>query len=287
MSDGESAAAAPEAGQASATTEQVTESKPVDVGAEQSTSNPIEARAEDTVGDEAAVDVEGDDTAADESGDHAPRRRTTAERNRRKISYLAGVAERERAEKEELQRQLDALKQPPAPDPSKYEGGEYDPKFIRDSVKHEIKQESIGAAQPARGMSPDLQMFGQKAEAEIKDFGRKVTEFKSEFGGLPEHVLLATAKAGQQGPAVLNHILENPTLAEEILQMDPIEAGLKIGELRAAFKTKPTRAITTAPKVMSQVSGGASAPPTLASLASQSDDASAYVALRRQQRERA
>lgn len=274
MSD-ENTTASPDAGQA----EQVTENKPVDIGG----ADAVAVEEPVTPADAEAAETD-DDSQPDEGGEPRPRKRSSTERYRRKISYLAGEAERKQARIAELEQQLAAKSEDPEPDPSKYEGGEYDPKFIRDLATHiaktEVKKNAGPAAQPQ--VSPEMIAFQQNAKRAFPDLEKKAAEFYEDGGRLSEHVAGAIFSS-ENGPAVLNHLIDNPELADEISGMTPMQAAVKIGRLDAAFGNKPTRTVTKAPPPLKAPSGGAAPPQTPSELA-KSEDVSAYVALRRQQR---
>lgn len=274
MSD-ENTTASPDAGQA----EQVTENKPVDIGG----ADAVAVEEPVTPADAEAADTD-DDSQPDEDGEPRPRKRSSTERYRRKISYLAGEAERKAARIAELEQQLAAKSEEAEPDPAKYEGGEFDAKYIRDLAKHIAKSEvrkTAGAA-PQAQVSPEMIAFQQEAKRFSPELEKKAAEFYEDGGRIPEHVASAIFSA-ENRPAVLNHVLDNPELADEISGMTPMQAAVKIGRLDAAFGKAPTRTVTKAPPPLKPPSGGASPPQTPIDLA-KSDDVSAYVALRRQQR---
>lgn len=274
MSD-ENTTASPDAGQA----EQVTENKPVDIGgadavAVEEPAAPADAEAADT----------DDDSQPDEGGEPRPRKRSSTERYRRKISYLAGEAERKAARIAELEQQLAAKSEEAEPDPSKYEGGEFDAKYIRDLATHIAKSEvrkNAGTA-PQAQVNPEMIAFQQNAKRQFPELEKKAAEFYDDGGRLSEHVAGAVFSS-ENGPAVLNHLLDNPELADEISAMTPMQAAVRIGRLDAAFGNKPTRTVTKAPPPLKSPTGGTAPPQTPTDLA-KSDDVSAYVALRRQQR---
>lgn len=276
MSDGENPAS-PDAGQAASEPE----NKPVDVGgadavAVEEPAAPVDADAEAAEAD--------DESQPDEAGEPRPRKRSSTERYRRKISYLAGDLERKNAEIEQLRQQVASKSEEAEPDPSKYDGGEFDAKYIRDLATHIAKSEvrkNAGTA-PQAQVNPEMIAFQQEAKRFSPELEKKAAEFYEDGGRIPEHVASAIFSA-ENRPAVLNHLLDNPELADEISGMTPMQAAVKIGRLDAAFGKTPTRTVTKAPPPLKSPAGGTAPPQTPTDLA-KSDDVSAYVALRRQQR---
>lgn len=210
---------------------------------------------------EAPETAEEPESPEGEEGQEKPKKRSSTERYRRKISYLVGSNESLANKVAELERELSSAREtkPERPDPAKYQSGEFDPKFIEDLSEwkyRSLRAEEKAAEPKAVNVDPRIREFEQKAKA-FPDLDAKAKEFMEEGGSLPPHVIAGLSRA-QHGTAVLNHLLSNPETAFELAEMTAEEALLKIGELNAAFKSAPKKAVTKAPAPPTPVRGGAS-----------------------------
>lgn len=225
-----------------------------------------EVKAVEAETTEAAEETETPETAEEnpennEDPAKPKNKRSSTDRYRRKISYLVGDNESKANRIAELERELQNAKAPKLerPDPAKYQNGEFDPKFNEDLAewKYRTLRAEEKAAEPKPiNIDPRIQEFQNKARS-IPDLEAKAKEFLDEGGALPPHVIAGLSRA-QHGTAVLNHLLSNPETAFELAEMTPEEALLKIGELNAAFKSAPKKAVTKAPAPPTPVRGGAS-----------------------------
>lgn len=283
MSEAENGAAAPATG-------------PVDVEqpvSEQAT--PEKQVAESAAAPDDETDQSAGEDQPDQDGDEAedrPRRLSRAKRYQRTISALANERADLLAERDEYRRKLEDATRPKGPNPSDYPSGEFDPKYIEDKLDHVAEEkirEKFSRLQPSVDPKKEaLKSFEERARDAIPDLELKINKYQSENPDVPFTADLSDAltRTKKMGPEILNYLLERPGTVEKLSEMSRDDILEEFGSIREKLSRSPTRATTRAPKPLSTVNGGATPPVTAESLA-KSDDASAYVALRRQQRNRA
>ena len=155
-----------------------------------------------------------------------------------------------------------------------YPLGEFDPKFIRDLTKYTIAQErkndqaeaeraSLAVKQQEYNQTLEKEWQGKVAviEATIPDFREKGLVLEKTLTGLnPQYgeYLARTIMAMDHGPEVLNHLAENPTLAQEIVNKGPQGATIALGRIEARFlqSEKPKARVSSAPPKIAPTARG-------------------------------
>lgn len=228
-------------------------------------------------------ETEGQEAASEESQEEArPRRRSTSDRYRRKISAQAGIIERIESERAELQRKLEEMASrddDPEPKPDNYPGGEYDPKYLRDVAAHAGRAEVKKHASASQGNRGDQQSerdpLVEKARAEFPDLDKRVQEFIDDGGSFTPSITHALREV-DNGHAVLNYLIDNPERADDLNGMSPLKAAFEIKRISDNLSRPPTKSKTSAPPPIKPPSGGASPPVDERALA-KSDDATALI----------
>jgi hypothetical protein len=131
------------------------------------------------------------------------------------------------------------------PDPENYEFGEADPRYLKDIVRHEMRQELAQKRQRASVASAVEKLdanYSQRLESvkdELPDYDEKVTQ-SAKRGEWPLPPLLAIAsKESEVGPKVLYHLATNREEAIAISRLSPIEQAVAFGRLEAKFLGAP------------------------------------------------
>jgi hypothetical protein len=134
-----------------------------------------------------------------------------------------------------------------APDPSKYEFGEADPKFIADTArfhaKMEFQEQAAQAETRAQIADMEAKWQGEIAKPEViekyPDFDEKVTK-GAESGSWDCSPLMALGiKQSPVGPDVAYHLATNTADASRIAKLSPIEQALEFGRLEGKFMHAP------------------------------------------------
>lgn len=187
----------------------------------------------------------------------------------------------------EMQAQLEALKKPAetplteakaadtkqaveAPDPAKYQYGELDPQYFKDTARHEAKllfdaamaeqrqqqelsQREAAAQRKAETLQTTAAKIEQAGASKFDDFMEKVVE-GGQNGDYPltrEMFETVTEVAPEFQPDVLYYLASYPDEAEKVAAMNPRQQALWFGRLEAEIKataTKPEpRKATAAP----------------------------------------
>lgn len=278
-----------ETGAAAPATEQA---QPAPAETEQATS--IAGVQPDAALENAETQGNQEQTEGDE-GDR-PKRRSTSERYRRKISAQAGVIERLAAEKEELERKLSSPKaEPDLPKPSDYPGGEYDPQYVADlaatkaeqkiSAKLDDRDRKTAKERADDGARTALQEFEKRAEkvkTAVPDFDETLEAFVEDGGSFAPHVARRLHKAGEKGPMLAYHLAKNPELTDELNSMSAEDAAAEIARLEAKTSLPQPRTQTKAPAPLAGLKGGAAPSRDVHALA-KSDDVSDFIKLRNEQ----
>ncbi len=258
-------------------------------GQKPATEAPQEAKPEDENDD--ANEVEGDANNEAQNGNDTPDPEDESETPEddddsdnepepepkpKKGSFQERINELTR-DKRELERRLQALeakaapKDEPKPEPQpevksegpdplalnedgteKYPLGEFDPKYLRDVMRHEhqtlMEEQSRKAketAEQARIQQEQLELqssWKQKVESaqeRYPDLQQKVeTALDPAFEGVdPSYgeYLATLVMQMDKGPDVLYHLAENPDEARRIIAMGPTKAAVALGKLEARF----------------------------------------------------
>jgi hypothetical protein len=231
--------------------------------------------------DNETEETEGQEAASEEDQEQRPKRRSTSDRYRRKISAQAGIIEREVARADELQRKLDELSardSDPEPKPDDYQGGEYDPKYLKDVAAHAGRTAAKKATETQgnrNNQQSERDPLVEKARAEFPDLDKRVKEFMDDGGEFGPQITHALREV-DNGHAVLNYLIDNPERADDLNGMSPLKAAFEIKRISDNLSRPPTKAKTSAPPPIKPPSGGASPPVDEAALA-KSDDATALI----------
>lgn len=281
------------------------ETAPATPAAEPSTAPAVEPAKTDAVATEATVETtetaeaaetaeakpEGEDSPA-EGDDDKPKRLPRSQRDKRKISYLAGQNAQLQQELNDLKAQIE--KQPkteevePTLEAYKYDVEKYQDAKLRWILKQEFdarnaqQQQERLREQEARLNRGRVAELNEKAEALseiLPDFHEVLKDFKDDGGEFSQTVKDAIVRVG---PELAYYLAKNPKVADELNDMEPIEAAIRIGELRPKLSLAQPKKQTTAPAPISLPKGGAAPAKTINELA-KSDDLSAYVAARNAQ----
>lgn len=225
---------------------------------------------------------EGQQDQAGEDGEPKPKRRSTTERYRRKLSAQAGVIERIEAERQELQRKYEELANrdsDPEPKPDDYQGGEYDPKYLRDVAAHAgrsaARKHSADAQQGNRNQAQDSDPLVERARKEFPDLDKRAQEFVDDGGQFSPNITHALREV-ENGHAVLNYLIDHPEFTDEVNGMSPLKAAFEIKRVSDNLSRPRTKQATTARTPITPPSGGAS-PPVDESALAKSDDATALI----------
>lgn len=188
--------------------------------------------------------------------------------------------DRERAAREALERENEELRrqipqqqqaQPKngAPDPNDYEHGINDINFINANARWEAKQayyeereKDIQAQQAAR--------FQQSRQKAHRNFESRMDEAEEKYPGLAEKVEMSgidfsyapegvrhALKSAKNVGEIMNYFANEPNAAMDIIDMEPIEAVMAIGELNRKLRPKKETAkpVSKAPKPVSTIKG--------------------------------
>lgn len=263
-------------------------------------STPAEGQQAITTTEQAiAPEGEAAQTPAEtpEGQEDQPKRRSTSERYRRKISAQAGVIDQLSSQIQELNQKLAASgkSQVELPKPSDYPQGEYDPQYVADlaAIKAEQKisarlnerDEKTAKERVTDQATRDLRTFEEraaKARATIPDFDKIIDEFVEDGGSFAPHVVRRLHSLGDSGPAMAYYLAKNAALADEINSMSPEDAAAEIARLESKVSSAPPKTTRAAPPLKTP-SGGATPPVSLHTVA-KNDDATEYWKMRKQQK---
>ena len=136
-------------------------------------------------------------------------------------------------------------------------------------------------AETQREMVQEFEERAQEFRERIPDFDKAIETFIGS-GGRFSQALVEELQSSDVGPALAYQIAKSPQLASSLSQMSPREVAREIGRLEAKVSLPNPRKATSAPPPLKSLSGGASAPVDLASLA-KGQDVSAYIQARNQE----
>lgn len=263
----------------------------------ETTTAPAVEDGKPAVAQEATVETteakpEGEAETTEENTEEAesdkPKRLPRSQRDKRKISYLAGENARLAQEIAEL-RTL-AERAPKADAEPTLEQFNYDVDKFNDaksrwnirqeisSLKTELQRDQLTERQArlAQNRVRELQERADAIKDRVPDFDRVLKDFADDGGQFSEHVKEAVIRVG---PELAYYLAKNPDIAEELNELEPIEAAIRIGELRPKLSLAQPRKQTQAPAPLKGITGGAAPTKSLADLA-KADDLSAYIKAR-------
>lgn len=204
----------------------------------------------------------------EQPADQQPVENKGKERLTQRFSELTGRARaaEERAEAAERRaaaieaRQPQYQQQEGPPDPSQYEMGEYDPRFVQDAISHGIRatlaeerrQQSAAAAQSQRAMTAQtvseklLQSGLEGAVNLVMDTSARVT---------PE--MVDALARSEDAPRLADHLGRNTAEASRIANLPPHLQGYELAKLESRLASLPRT--TNAPPPPNPVGGRATA----------------------------
>jgi hypothetical protein len=258
-------------GAAAPTTEQA---QPAQAGSEQA--NPEASVQEDAA--PATAETEGKPEGAEpdttsESEDGKPKRQSTSERYRRKISAQAGVIERMAAEIEQMKRSPASEAKTGDEKPPKEEdfNGDY---FafqraltafeVKQSLRSELdkdRQQHANERQNARRQEAAEEFMERADEVKVRipDFEATIEAFEKGGGRFSQHVI-EELQDSEHGPLLAYHLAKNPKIATELNAMSARDAAREIGRLEAKVSLPQPKKQTQAPAPLKTPTGGAAAP---------------------------
>ena len=186
-----------------------------------------------------------------------PRKRTGAEKLKFKL-------ERERAEKAELQRQLDEARKPTpkAEDAPKLEDYEDYTEFNRAMARYEVKQ-----ALKENEETSKQQKLREQRESQQKGFDARAQEFAKTTpdyveavddlmdSGVVTPMLSQAVVESELGPQLAYYFAQNPEEAAKVSKMGYGEMNRYLGKLETRFESKPAAKTTNAPPPITPARG--------------------------------
>ncbi len=231
---------------------------------------------------------EAPETPEEGTEDDKPKRLPRSQRDKRKISYLAGENARMAEELTQLRQSQPAKADA---EPKLEDFADYD-KFSDAKTRWIARQEAATAREEfrkelvsereknfAQSKVKELEARAEALKERVPDFDKVIKTFVEDGGEFAPHVRDAVIRVG---PELAYYLATHPDIAEELNELEPFEAAIRIGELRPKLSPAQPKKQTQAPAPVAAPKGGAAAPVDLRALA-KSDDVSAYVAARRAQ----
>ncbi len=279
-------------------TDTPTDGQAAQAPAESETSKPAEAQAatpdnETEQTPDATAKPEGEEAQGDdgESEGEKPKRRSGYDRMKRRALMAEAALANERLRREAAPK--DGAGEDKAPREEDFNGDWG--KFIAASaayeaakaVKDTLRSDKEGDAKTrAAEIQAEIQAdFKERAEAykaTAKDFDEVIGKFVDGGGKFTDTVRDLVLES-DKGPELAYFLAKNPAVAKNLNSLSEREAAKQIGALEATL-SRPQAKTTKAPPPIRPPSGGASPPVDLQSLA-KSDNADAYIAMRRKQKE--
>lgn len=157
-----------------------------------------------------------------------------------------------------------------APDPTKYEFGEADAKFIADHSRWHARQEfrqEYQRAEQERAVRTEIEQVeagwsAAVAKPEVAerypDFAEKVTEGAKTAAWKCSPLMAIAIKASEVGPDVAYHLATNPAESERIARLGNVEQAMEIGRLEGRYLA---RSNTATPATPPKLATGAPPPP--------------------------
>ena len=232
--------------------------------AEPTTAPAVEAGEPVAVAEAAETTEATTEEAAPEEGeqpeetteDDKPKRLPRSQRDKRKISYLAGENAKLAQEIAELRSLTE--KAPKADAEPTLEGHGYDvDKFNDAKMRWNVRQEVVGlktelqrdqlAERQNRLEQNRLAEINERADkirASIPDFDKVLKDFADDDGKFERHVAEAVYRVG---PELAYYLAKNPGIADELNELDPIEAAIRIGKLTPKLSLAQSNKQTKAP----------------------------------------
>lgn len=227
-----------------------------DLQAQDATTAPVEPQStEPAQQPEAANPATPATTGTEPTDPPKDEGKAAREAMQRRINRLTSEKYQERAQREQLARELEQFR---LQQPSESQQPQQQP-IPRDLIEAEARR--LAAEQSFTQQCNDIVTKGR---AEAKDFDAKLTELASITGpllnerGAPEPLLeaLLTTDAPHK---VIAHLAAHPDLAAELVDLTPIKQARKLALIEQSMNAKPTRQPTAAPRPLEPVSAAVSA----------------------------
>lgn len=245
---------------------------------------------EDTQPEDDALETEDDDSTDEPEVDEQPKPKKN--RFQERIDELTNARRESERREETLRIEFEALKArleqndtpkptadnvvvsknvAPTPDDKnedgtdKYPLGEFDPRFVADQIRHELKMEAEAAAQEEQAQAERRQQEEAVTQLQVEwesklnparerylDFQEKGQELIDSFSGLDQaygEYLTTTLMSMDYGPDVLYYLANNPTEAHAIVNSGAAKATVALGRLEAKFALADEEKQTARPKV--------------------------------------
>lgn len=249
---------------------------------------PVNQEPELPLGEAEAVEPEanaGDEAQPEKKG------RTTQERIKKLTADMRHY-QRQAEEVEALKARLATYEQPAltnpapsntvsvssAPDPEKYQYGELDPQFIRDTAKFEAQalisefkeqtrreseesQRRSAADRETAQLREKADSIGQAGVAKFKDFQEVVVDAaqRGEYALTKE--MFEMAAETSVAPEILYHLASNPEESAQVASLPPLQQALWFARQETRLSTPaapPVRAISQAPEPIASTRGSGS-----------------------------
>lgn len=184
-----------------------------------------------------------------------------------RFSELTKARDDARAETEYWRREAERTRhqpQPPsavpsdgAPDPSQYEHGEYDPRYVQDSIQFGVRQALVEEREQdaKRTAQQTYQSKAQSLAAKLIDSGLEGAVLIGSGGDVPFSQSMVEALAeNEQAPVIADYLGRNRKEAERIAALSPMQQGYELAKLegRLASQAKPSNAPPPVPTVGSR-----------------------------------
>lgn len=250
---------------------------------------PEAAETDEEVEEQAEVEEEGDEDAEEasesEETDEPKRRRSGAERYRRQRER-AEAAEARAAALEARIAALEAGKKPDdtpdltkgpisvknddikEPDPSNYDYGDLDPRYIADLADFKAEQkiaalrQEMQATEQQKAAMREAEQIKTRAEQTAQvgseryaDFNEVVIEGAEEGEWPLTQPMLEAALDSDKGADILYYLASNPTEAEKVAAMSVRELDRWVGRMEAQFDRPAPRKVSKAPPPVNSARG--------------------------------
>lgn len=189
---------------------------------------------------------------------------------RRRAREAEARAEREASERQQLLQRVLTGDKPAAqkgdgrPDPSQFAGGEFSPEYVE--ALAEYKARTVVKAQFEEMTKAQQQAEAQRhAQARVETWNKSYAAAQTKYAdydvvieaaaeGIPQAAKQIIAHA-TDGAELLYHIAKDAKLAKQLDGLNPLEAAIKLGEIRAQLKAKPAEK-PAVPEPITTGSGG-------------------------------
>lgn len=148
-----------------------------------------------------------------------------------------------------------------APDPSTYEAGEFDTRYIKDLARWEAKQEvaaaiaAVKAEQTKSQSESEWKSRIEKASEAMPDFEDKVLLGAQRGDWACSQEMGEALRVSDKGPELAYHLASNPSEAARIYRLSPALQLMELGKLEAKLAQPKPKTVTSAPEPVPQARG--------------------------------